>query len=559
MRKQLSVLSPLATTLSSNQQDELTPKKIALVIGNGSYTKITRLNNPVNDADDITDVLVELGFTVDKVLDGDRIQMEEAITRHKQRLSETQNTYGFFYYAGHGVQYNMINYLLPVNIDIPSENYLGERSVSIQALLGELADAGNELNIIVLDACRNNPFSFSRSSNRGLSPINAIPGSIIIYSTNANRSADDGIGRNGLFTSQLLLNLSLPGLSVMDIFNKTGKEVRRISNGEQHPEIFSCYYESAYLRVIPVNDSEQITQANNYIQAKIHFDRGVEYDYYRDDDSAIAEFTEAIRLDPNYTAAYNNRGIAYGKKGNFDYAIADFDQALKLNPILAEAFNNRGNVYNKMGDYDRAIADLNQAIHLKPDDEEGYCSRGDAYRLKGDYARAIMDFDKAIMLNPKLSGAYNNRGIAYRDKGDHEQAIFNFEKAIQLNPELLEAYNNRGTVYFDKGNYDKAISDYNRAISYNNPILAELYYNRGMAYGMKGDLDRAILDYEMVIQINPNDNRAYNNLGHAHYTKGDYNKAIENYEDALRIDPNYILARNNLEQARRAQGRRKNI
>jgi uncharacterized caspase-like protein len=95
MRKLLSVLFPLP--LSTNQQNDSTPKKIALVIGNGMYTNFNKLKNPVNNADDMADVLFELGFTVNKVLDGDRNQMEEAITRYKKQLSEAKNTYGFFF------------------------------------------------------------------------------------------------------------------------------------------------------------------------------------------------------------------------------------------------------------------------------------------------------------------------------------------------------------------------------------------------------------------------------------------------------------------------------
>ena len=107
------------------------PVKYALVIGNGDYSGISRLRNSVNDANDMTDALQSLGFTVDKVLDGDLNQMESAIIRLRNRLSTSNNAYGFFFYAGHGVQSNGINYLLPVNANIPSENNLRERAVSV--------------------------------------------------------------------------------------------------------------------------------------------------------------------------------------------------------------------------------------------------------------------------------------------------------------------------------------------------------------------------------------------------------------------------------------------
>jgi tetratricopeptide (TPR) repeat protein len=419
-----------------------------------------------------------------------------------------------FFYAGHGLQHNGVNYILPVNIDIPSENYLGERAVSVQALLRELTDAENELNIIVLDACRDNPFTLNRGCSRGFAPIkNTTPGSIIVYATSINGVAEDGTGRNGLFTAKLLPNLRLPGLEVLDVFIRTNKDVIKASHDKQHPEISLLYFEPAYLGVMPVNASE-------HIKAKIHFDRGEEYNRYEDYDSAIVEFTEAIMIDPIYTAAYNNRGLAYVEKKYFDKAIADFDQAIKLNPFLAEAYSNRGTAYKIIGDYDRAIADLNQAIRLKPDEEEGYSNRGDTYYRKGDYDRAIMDLDQAIQLNPRLSGAYNNRSNAYRDKGDYDKAISDLKKAIQLNPKSHEAYNNLGNVYINMGNYNIAITYYNHAILINNPILTDLYYNRGLAYAKKGDYDKAIMDYEAVLRIDPNDIQARNNLDQAQRAQG---------------------------------------
>ena len=150
-------------------------QKFALVIGNGNYTGISRLNNPVNDANDMEAALRELGFTVDKVLDGNLDQMENAVARLKDRLSVSKDSYGFFFYAGHGVQSGGVNYLIPVGENISGENYLRSRAVSVQTMMDELNDAGNALNIVVLDACRDNPFSWARSSSRGLTVLSNQP------------------------------------------------------------------------------------------------------------------------------------------------------------------------------------------------------------------------------------------------------------------------------------------------------------------------------------------------------------------------------------------------
>jgi len=237
-------------------------QKYALVIGNGAYTGISRLNNPVNDANDVSAALQSLGFTVDKVLDANLDQMENSIMRLKNRLSASKNSYGFFFYAGHGVQSGGENYLIPVGASIPSENYLRDRAVSVQTMLAELNDAGNELNVVVLDACRDNPFSWRRSGNRGLTVVSNQPAdSIIVYATSAGSTAADGTDRNGLFTSHLLNNLKTPGLEVKEVFNRTGADVARASNKTQIPAIYSQFFETAYLGSKPqAATTTQITQ-----------------------------------------------------------------------------------------------------------------------------------------------------------------------------------------------------------------------------------------------------------------------------------------------------------
>jgi hypothetical protein len=222
-------------------------QKFALVIGNSNYTNLSRLRNPVNDAEDMAAALTDLGFSVDKVLDGDQDRMENAVMRLKNRLSVSKNSYGFLFYAGHGVQSNGVNYLIPIGANIPSENFLRARAVSVQTVLAELNDASNELNVVVLDACRDNPFAWGRTGNRGLTVIANQPAdSIVVYATSAGSIAQDGTGRNGLFTSRLLNNLKTPGLEVKEIFNRTGADVIAASDRKQIPAVYSQFFGSAY-------------------------------------------------------------------------------------------------------------------------------------------------------------------------------------------------------------------------------------------------------------------------------------------------------------------------
>ena len=226
-------------------------QKFALVIGNANYNGISSLRNPVNDANEMETTLRALGFTVTKVLNGSRTQMETAVVNFKQRL-RASNTYGFFFYAGHGIQSNGENYLIPVDANIPSENALRDRAVSLQWILAELRDAGNELNIVVLDSCRINPFRWSRSGTRGLTPVShAPPGSIIFYATSDGRPAADGNGNNGLFTSHLLNSLKTPGLEINEVIRRTGAAVLEASGGTQIPAAYNQFFGIAYLGTRP--------------------------------------------------------------------------------------------------------------------------------------------------------------------------------------------------------------------------------------------------------------------------------------------------------------------
>ena len=348
-------------------------QKYALVIGNGAYTSVARLNNPVNDANDISAVLRDLGFTVDQLTNADRVQMEQAVMRLKNRLSVVRDSYGFFFYAGHGVQSNNGNYLIPVDANIPSESYLADRSVSVQAILTELNSAGNALNIVVLDACRDNPFGWQRTTARGLYGVKEQPpGSIIMYATSAGATAADGTGRNGLFTTHLLNNLKKPGLSVRDVFDQTGADVWRASGGSQIPAIYSQFFDVAYLgtRTSPVTPGPAPTPApqpeQNRQEAVKYVSSGDAYYAKGDYDRAIADYTQALRLDPD-AVRYTNRGNAYRNKGDNDRAIADYNDALRLDPNYARAYNQRGYAYHYgKKDYDWAIADYNDALRLDP-------------------------------------------------------------------------------------------------------------------------------------------------------------------------------------------------
>jgi lipoprotein NlpI len=180
-------------------------------------------------------------------------------------------------------------------------------------------------------------------------------------------------------------------------------------------------------------------------------------------DRAIADFTEAIRLDPKYAPAYSNRGLAWHLKDDLEQAIADFNEAIRLDPKDAAAYRWRGAAWREKGDFDRMIADYTEVIRLDPKDATAYFWRGTAWFENRNFDRAIAEFDQAIQLNPNAGASYNGRGDAWRLKGNLDRAIADYTEAIRLIPEYPRAYCSRGIAYFYSGSLAKALADVNQA------------------------------------------------------------------------------------------------
>jgi hypothetical protein len=192
------------------------------------------LANPLNDAKDMADLLQKLGFDVTHRGDLAQNEMKKEIRAFGKKLMS--GGIGLFYYAGHGAQLNGRNYLIPIGAVIEKENDLEYEAVDAGMVLDEMFAAGNELNIVVLDACRNNPFARSlRSGSRGLAVMKAPSGTIIAYATAPGEVASDGASRNGLYTQELLRNIQTAGLLLEDVFKRTRVAVRQNSNGKQIP------------------------------------------------------------------------------------------------------------------------------------------------------------------------------------------------------------------------------------------------------------------------------------------------------------------------------------
>lgn len=212
-------------------------RRVALVIGNSDYAA-SPLKNPANDAQAMAATLRRLGFAVEELTDLGFGPMNEAVERFGAELRK--GGVGLFYYAGHGMQVNGVNYLIPVDTEVNDENEVRYKAVDAGLVLSKMEQARNHLNVVILDACRDNPFARAfRSTSRGLANMEAPAGTFIAYATAPGKTAADGSGKNGLYTSELVKVLGTPGLKLEDVFKLTLKAVREKSKGKQTPWVAS--------------------------------------------------------------------------------------------------------------------------------------------------------------------------------------------------------------------------------------------------------------------------------------------------------------------------------
>lgn len=218
-----------------------TNKRFALIIGNTAYTEVPELRNPINDAKDLADVLRNLGFEVEARENvKDSREMRDLVVNFGNKLR--RGGVGLFYYSGHGIQVNGENYLIPTTASLRSEADAGYEALGMSYVQTTLDEANNGLNIIILDACRDNPFTRSMRRVRsttapatGLAQMNSAKGSLIAFSTSPGSTAEDGSGRNGTYTKYLLANIKKPGLTVESLFKQVRIGVTKETNGKQTP------------------------------------------------------------------------------------------------------------------------------------------------------------------------------------------------------------------------------------------------------------------------------------------------------------------------------------
>lgn len=228
--------APLNPALADIYRDE---KRYALVIGNSGYPQnIGVLRNPVNDATDVARELENSNFQVQLLTNATYGQIRAALMKFKEKMDggDPEKTVALFYFAGHGLQYDDENYIVPVDASVEFADDIVRYCFPVQRMvLQNMERANTRMNIVILDACRNNPFpSLTRSAGSGLGEMKRARGSFIAYATAPGSVASDGTGRNGLYTQELLKAMRKPGLTIEQVFKEVRANVLKQSGNKQN-------------------------------------------------------------------------------------------------------------------------------------------------------------------------------------------------------------------------------------------------------------------------------------------------------------------------------------
>jgi uncharacterized caspase-like protein/lipoprotein NlpI len=505
-------------------------KRLALVIGNSAYQNGGALKNPVNDARSVASALQNMGFEVIRHENVSQTQLKQAINAFGQKLREYE--VGLFYYAGHGIQYKGSNYMIPVEADLQAAEQIEFDCVAADRVLAYMESAATKVNIIIMDACRNNPFerSWNRSANgNGLAMMNAPTGTLIAYATAPGRVASDGESANGLYTSILLKYMNDPALNLEQVFKRVRTEVTEKSGGAQVPW-----------------ETTSLTGGDFFLTSKkAEAVAKQEPTTYSNEGRELASTEDPAKALQFYTSAQNKYD-----QNLYNEAIADYTKAIQYNPLDMQAYLWRGHSKYNLG-YDNkvtnpkmlesAIEDYSKAIQLSPGEFEAYYYRANAKKLLKRYNEAIPDFTLAIRYNPKSYDAYYFRGLTYYLMEKYGAGVEDFSKVLEMSPEYKMAFYWRGMCKYAMEDYAGSIEEYNSVLQLDPNYIDALVYRADAYYGLQ-EYQTAIENYKKALAVDPNAIDAVMYIGHSYYSLKNHAEAIVQYNAALKINPQYADA-----------------
>ena len=503
-------------------------KRLALVVGNATYEHGGSLKNAVNDAQAMARKLQALGFEVWEYENVDQRQLKQAINQFGQKLRDFE--VGLFYYAGHGIQHKGLNFMVPVEANLQTAEQIEFDCVAADRVLAFMETAQTKVNVIIMDACRNNPFerSWHRSGNgSGLAVMDSPAGTLIAYATAPGRVADDGPDANGLYTSALLTYLGNPDLTIEQVFKKVRTEVAEKSKGAQIPwETTSLTGDDFYFSVknISTGTLSKVATSTNTTSISNRGSSGT---------------TSAAAREKAKT--WITEGHAVYNTGNYQGAIVKYDEAIRSDPYSDDAYYWRASAMYGLKQYQEALPYYDKALEINPNKEQAYYYRAlSRYNIK-QYAESIPDFNKAIELNPDVSAMYYWRGETEYVLKLYPEAILDLTRALELNSRDGYAYKARANSYYMLEKYDEALVDYTRAMELNQDDNS-LYYWRGICQYYTERYNACVSDFKRYLETVPHDAYSKVMIGHSYYMLENYTEAISFYTSAIGEDSGYALA-----------------
>ena len=429
--------------------DQVQESRVALVIGNSAY-KAGPLENPVHDARAMAKTLEKTGFSVIKRENANQKDMIDAIAQFGDALQKGGGV-GLFYYAGHGLQIKGHNFLVPVSADIKREDDATYMAVDANMVTDKMEGAKNRLNIVILDACRNNPFAkASRSGGGGLAQMEAPVGTLVAFSTAPGSVASDGAGQNGLYTQHLLANIEQSGLRIEEVFKKVRLGVRLDSDGTQVPwENTSLegdfFFKAGNPLTLQPPPSVLLGTGRNPppgVAAIAKTELGYRFLQEGKLDQAEVVFQE-IKIDRNPEVVLMGReGLSeiLLVRGKVDEALAATQALIREAPNRTAAYLIRGRALAISGQVEEAkLAVKNGASFEKISDFSWQKSNlyvaNAKFERKENPAAAVKLYQQASKENPQSVTALSNQAALLKDMGEPKKAAELLQKAQALDPQ----------------------------------------------------------------------------------------------------------------------------
>jgi tetratricopeptide (TPR) repeat protein len=508
-------------------------RRIALVIGNGAYGSEGNLRNPTNDATDMAEALRRLKFDVILIKNADKKQMEESLEKfyHQLKLGHV----GLLYYAGHGIQSDDgNNYLIPVGARINRSSDIPFEAIPLGKIVGAMEGLGDRINIVMIDACRDNPYSrgWRSRSMRGLAPfqLGNGEGTFISFATTSGDVADDGNGRNSPYTAGVLQHIQVPNVPIGTMFENVRKTVYESTNRKQRPREDNSLIGTFIFN--PTSNLAQILPARgpiSVVSPKPIIPKSPSPSVVSPK-PVIPKSPSVVGISSSEVAALEifREGQEKFKDNKYKEALLDYERAIYLKPDFPEAYYARGNIYYSYGisfkyglkrkeAMQNSRSNYDKAIQIKPDFSEAYYGRGKTYYYLQEGSRlgslekinsvrdAISDYSKSIQINPNLSEAYYERGklfieaslvVGYVEEDTRKlirNARSDYDKAIQIKPNFAEAY-------YEKGKMEERIFSLYFSLDYPGVMSEE---------DKKKFIRDAIASYDRAIQLKPDFTEAY--------------------------------------------------